>query len=310
MGARAVDRAIAVFSRRQYGAFSRAQVLAAGGTDSLIARRLGSGTWVRLAPGVYASADVQPTWHRQVMAATLVHEGLVAAAGTTAAVLYGADGFRPGRPQLLVAHDLRASNPLARVCRSRRLLPTDVIRIAGIPVLTMERLAVDLAPSLDKYQLGRLVDRGVILRKLDPETLVQRAGELLDHLGGGLGPLAEVLQERWTGVPPAASELEVAMYGLLDRAGFTGYVRQAAPPWFPKARGGIVLDTLFPDDRVILEGDGRLWHAQLEQIERDKRRDAIALAHGYVTLRPTWRMITRTPQVVVAALNAWVRLAA
>jgi hypothetical protein len=244
------------------------------------------------------------------MAASLVHGGLVAAAGPTAAVLYGADGFRRGRPQLLVGQTLRTENPLARVQRTRLLAPSDITRVHGIPTLTMERLVVQLAPSLDKYGLGRLVDRGVILHKLDPDRLMSRAEEVLRPQRGGPGALADVLAERWAGVAPAASELEVAMYRLLDRAGYRKYVRQVVPPWFEPARGGVVLDTLFPDDAVILEGDGRLWHARLEQWERDHQRDAAALAHGYLTVRVTWRMVTNTPQKVVAALAPWIRRAA
>jgi hypothetical protein len=127
---------------------------------------------------------------------------------------------------------------------------------------------------------------------------------------GGFGALRDVLAERWTGVAPAQSELEVVMYGLLDRSGYRNYVRQAVPPWFERARGGVVVDTLFPEDRVILEGDGRLWHAQLEQFERDRYRDAVASAHGYVTVRVTWRMLTSTPRLVRAALAPWVHRAA
>jgi hypothetical protein len=301
-----LDAAVARWSRRQHGAFSRTQVLAAGGTDGMIRHRLRSGEWLRLATGVYASPDVQPSWERQVMAATLVHAGPVAAAGSTAAVLYGADGFRRGRPQLLVPHIVRAANPLGRVRRSRHLLAADIVRVAGIPALTMERLVVDLAPTLERHSLGRLVDRGVITSKLDPEKLLDRAGAILRSGQRSTILVGDLLEERFTGTPPAASELEARLYELLDAAGYRGYVRQAVPPWFERARGGVVVDTLFPDKRFILEGDGRLWHPRLEQWERDLQRDALALAHGHVTMRVTWRMLTSTPHNVVRALAPWV----
>jgi hypothetical protein len=310
MNERDVDAAVAGVSRRQHGAFSRAQILRAGGGDGLIRSRVRTGVWVRLANGVYASADVQPTWHRQVMAATLVHGGLVAAAGPTAAVLHNADGFRRGRPRLLIPHSASGHNPLAQVRRTRHLTPIDVAHVGSIPTLTMERLVVDLAPDLDRHGLGRLIDRGVITNKLDPDKLLDRAGRLLRPGRPATIMVAGLMAERFTGTAPAASELEAGVYDLLDAAGFTGYVRQAMPPWFEPALGGVVMDTLFPDHRFILEGDGRLWHARLEQWERDLLRDAVALAHGYVTLRVTWRMLTKTPQRVVAAAAGWVRRAA
>jgi hypothetical protein len=304
------DTALARLSRRQHGAFSRAQVLAAGGSKSLIHRRVATKTWVRLSPGVYALAAANATWERQVMAATLVHHGLVAAAGSTAAALHGADGFRRLRPQLLIAHTLRPGNPLATVRRTRHLVAADISRVAGIPTLTVERLVVDLAPEVDKVALSRLVDQAVIRKKFDPEKLLNRAGSIFKPGQRESVVLSELLAERWTGKPPAASELEGGLYEILDAAGYRGYIRQATPPWFEPALGGVVVDSLFPDDRVILEGDGRLWHARLEQWERDHQRDAVALAHGYLTIRVTWRMVTRSPSTVTAALAPWIRRAA
>ncbi len=240
------------------------------------------------------------------MAATLVHRGAVAAAGTTAAALHGADGFRPGRPQLLIPHGGRPTNSLASVRRTRHLAASDITRVSGIPTLTVERLVVDLAPVVDRHELGRLMDMAVIARRLDPDKLVSRAGAILRPGKKGTALIADLLAERWTGTPPASSELEARIYELLDGAGYCNYRRQAVPPWFERAQGGVVVDTLFDDDRLILEGDGRLWHARLEQWERDHQRDLVALAHGFVTVRVTWRMVCATPAAVVAALVPWI----
>jgi len=302
-----VDAVIARWSRRQHGAFSRSQVLDAGGSEGLIRHRVRSGRWLRLAPGVYAFGAVKPTWERQVMAGTLVHAGLVAAAGSTAAVLHRVDGFHQGRPQLLVPHGTRSANPLSRVRRTRHLLPTDVVRIDGIPTLTLERLVVDLARDVDRRTLSRVMDRGVIARKLDPDRLLDRAGAILRPGQSEALLVSELLAERWTGKPPAASELEAVMFDLLDAAGYDDYDRQAVLPWFEPALGGVVVDSLFPQYRFILEGDGRLWHARLEQWERDHLRDAVALEHGFITMRVTWRMLTQSPEQVERSVARWVR---
>ena len=54
-------------------------------------------------------------------------------------------------------------------------------------------------------------------------------------------------------------------------------------PWRPAAPQR--LDALIEPARVILEGDGRAWHARLEQMGIDRRRDREAMAHGFVVAR-------------------------
>ncbi len=39
---------------------------------------------------------------------------------------------------------------------------------------------------------------------------------------------------------------------------------------------------------VVFEADGRRWHARLAAMERDRRRDLLAAAHGYLVVRLTW----------------------
>ena len=45
---------------------------------------------------------------------------------------------------------------------------------------------------------------------------------------------------------------------------------------------------LIPDHRLIIEADGRRWHARFADFDRDKWRDNQATAHGYRVLHFTW----------------------
>jgi very-short-patch-repair endonuclease len=60
-------------------------------------------------------------------------------------------------------------------------------------------------------------------------------------------------------------------------------------------------------DRLILELDGERHHAGAEAFERDRRRDAIAAAQGFQTLRYSYRQVMYDWPTVEAAVLAAVR---
>jgi hypothetical protein len=300
-----VDRALATVLRRQHGVVSRRQALAAGLTDQgLIAARR-TGRFVRLAAGVYADAGHPATWQRQLMAAVLAHRGQAVVTGRAAAALWGFDGFRPVRPQLLVPHSASAVNALARVTRTRHFDRSDLTRLAGLPVVNTVRLAVELAGELDAKQLGRLVDEGVLRGKLDLDRLLGRTAVLLRGRRSGRDTMCAVLEDRLDGYVPATSELERLLFATLDAAGYREYVPQFKLPWERAGRPAGTVDALFPLDRAIIEGDGRLWHARLEAWERDRQRDLDVLAHGFVPIRVTWRALTKDTAPFLQALGQW-----
>jgi very-short-patch-repair endonuclease len=67
---------------------------------------------------------------------------------------------------------------------------------------------------------------------------------------------------------------------------------------------GFFPDALWPEQRVIVELDGRRWHDSPTRFERDRARVARLVAAGYVVLHFTWRRLTREPMAVIAELSA------
>ncbi|PLS75190.1 MAG: hypothetical protein CYG61_08490 [Actinobacteria bacterium] len=59
-----------------------------------------------------------------------------------------------------------------------------------------------------------------------------------------------------------------------------------------------------------MEGDGRRWHARMDQMATDRRRDRDALNHGWRPYRFVWEEITREPQMVRGTLLDALALAA
>lgn len=301
-----IDRTAARLARAQYGAFSRAQLAAAGHAGSTIDRARRRGGWRNPDSGVYLLPSHRRSWEQRAMAATLGQPGS-ALAGRSAAALWGIGNVaRRGPIEIVVPPGSHHGSRLAAVRRSEH---RELRRTAGIPVSSPALTAVQLASVLETDRLGRVVDDSV------RDGLCR-----LDHLGDwavratrarlpGVGRLRAVLHERGEGHVPPESELEVCLFQMLDAAGIPPVDRQVRLPW----RGGAELrvDGVLRGWPIIVEGDGRAWHARLEQMESDRERDRIAVAHGYIPMRFSWLDLTeraeRSRQQVRDAGRAWTR---
>lgn len=71
-------------------------------------------------------------------------------------------------------------------------------------------------------------------------------------------------------------------------------VRQSRLPWLTEPIEGCV-DAAVPESRLLLEADGRSWHARLDDMARDRRRDRAALRAGWETLRFVYRDLVADP---------------
>jgi len=100
---------------------------------------------------------------------------------------------------------------------------------------------------------------------------------------------------------PPTSELERLLYRLLDRPELPGYERQ-----LPIDLTSIhaTVDAYIPSWRVIIEGDGRRWHNREADHDRDRLRDAEAMAAGFIVVRLTWKMLRYEPDECLSRLLA------
>ena len=87
---RGLDEVVERLAVQQHGAFTRDQVLAAGGSPSACDRRLRSRAWVRSAEaGVYLLRAQPDTWRQRLMACVLAGPSGTLASHRAAAVLHG-----------------------------------------------------------------------------------------------------------------------------------------------------------------------------------------------------------------------------
>lgn len=286
---RPIDVLATSLARRQHGAFSRAQLVAGGIPCRPIERRITGGEWLRLASGVYALPSHPGTWMRQVWAAHLAHPGSVVGLDT-AAVLHGDEGFRPGMVQLVVPPEAGIRSALARLHRFEGVRTTAV---AGLPVTTVAQTMADLCAVGWSPRVEAGLDRLLLARRVTYEQLEERVRFYAGTRRRGHALFEALVQERGDAAwAPSESELEDRLRRLVRRLpGPPEVVWQPRLPWRPTT--GERVDGLLPGPGVILEADGRAWHARVQDFDRDRWRDSEAVAHGLVVMRFTWVHLTQ-----------------
>ena len=170
--------------------------------------------------------------------------------------------------------------------RSLTLVRADVTVGHGIRVTMPARTLADIAPRLSDPQLIRAIHEARRNGDLPPAQL-QR---LLD----GCSRARRLVDP---GQPASESALDDAFRALLRR------FRLPVPELQADFHGHRV-DAIYRRERLIIELDGARDHRQWDRIERDHLRDALALQHGFVTLRITWRMIREQPRRLARQLRS------
>ena len=102
-------------------------------------------------------------------------------------------------------------------------------------------------------------------------------------------------------VHPARSTLEVKTRRLLVAHGLTDFVREFPLEW--KGRT-YLFDFNFERRRTILETNGRRWHDDPADYERDNEKWSVPGRHGYKLVFATWDKVTRHPLALIEELRA------
>jgi hypothetical protein len=301
---REVDRAIDGLARRQHGVFHRRQAVRIGCTPGLIRTRLATGRWVRLRGSQVFGLPSHPgTWQRQAMAATL-HVPGSALSGAAAAAALGFPGWRHGRPEVVTRHGSTNRSPFGVVRQSATVGRLTVVD--GIRIVSSADCLVQLAPELGAVGLGALLDDVGTTDRNVLHELRERYVRLADSRLPGIADVRSVLDARGDGTVPPSGVL-----GRKLRQVFAGIPSlppvewEATLPWLERGRGRV--DAVIHDWQLVVEADGRAWHTRVEDFERDRWRDNLALAHGYATTRWSWQQLTTQPTAcrnVLVAIGA------
>jgi hypothetical protein len=214
--------------------------------------------------------------------------------GVAAGALYGLLGLQRSRRQVLVPHGGVHVNPFARVIQTRHL--PERRWVEGFPVAPIERVICDLAREVTVRQLGGIIDDAAV-RGFTTLPRIERVFlTLAVPAWPGVHQMTEALRWRSEGYVPARSDLERAMRLIATTI-------PGPPPSFEVQIGdrsdmAQIVDCVFEEDRLILEVDGRSFHARLADFERDRRRDRRASRLGYTTWRFTYHEVMSDPESV------------
>lgn len=295
-----VDVSIGKLASRQQGTFSRRQVLAAGGSDAGINRRVNAGRCVRVLPGVYIVEGSAASWLRDVWCGLLATGPDTVVSHETALRLHGIADIPPWPVTLTVPHGRGSTVPRLRVHQIDDLRPAHVTRVRGLPVSRPDRAIVEVAATFRSRRLGRVLDDAVAARLASYTGVARCLGDVARRGKPGVRRLGEVLDDRGDGYVPPASDLERALFDVLAAGGLPEPRRQVPLPG-PGAVVGVA-DAAYVDERVLLEADGRRWHSRIQDLKRDRLRDAEAARVGWLTLRFLYEQVRDEPAEVCATV--------
>jgi hypothetical protein len=294
------DADVAALAARQAGTFSRTQALRLGATSGQIRSRLHQRRWRRLRSGVYLLAGSPPHRDRDRWVAHLAvgehsilgHEG--------AARMHAFTGFGRSPVTLTVDHPAHPRVPGITVHQICDIAPHHRARMRGLPVTTPARTVVDLAVVASPDVISTAVQDLVAGRRLRLNQIGRVLADVTRPGKPRLHVIAELL-DALAGEPIPQSVLERGLIDLLVAAAVpVPALQQPFPGRHPTAS---VVDGIYEAEKVIVEADGRRWHARFEAMLTDRERDQAAARAGWLTLRFLWEQIMEAPTEVAAAIT-------
>lgn len=279
---------------RQAGFITRRQALACGMTEEQLRHRVRSLRWRRVKPGLYLLWGFESSLRGRLVAATAVLGAVVS--HESAAEIHDLPGVKRGLAVVTVR--IRTTNrfPDVIVHQSTDLTERRVIEIEGLPTTDVVRTTIDLCSLLKPLAIGRIIDRLVIDGRATINEIADEI-ELLARQGKpGVLVARTALEPRISEKSLGESEIEAMALRLLREWGFDDPCVQYPLPWRSSRKGRV--DLAYPDFKLIIEIDGRAWHATLEAFENDRMRDNHAQLAGWRVLRITYRMMIDRPAEV------------
>lgn len=283
-----LDARIAALAHRHHGVVDIGQLYALGASRTQIGRRIATRRLLPLHRGVYAVGHRRLTQPGVWLAA-------VRALGSRAVLsfLHGAAlwELRPppgGKVNVTVPGRGRRQRKGIRV-HSTVDLPSDHVTVRdAIPVTTPARTLADLAGAIERPQLLRALEAAEFHAVLDvPSLLAVSAGR------PGADAIRQLLGME---LPHTRSDFEASLLDLCDRF-------EIPRPAMNVIVGGIEVDAVWHDRRLVVELDSWRHHGTRAAFERDRERDAELHALGFATLRVTYHQLTTRPRWVAAKLS-------
>lgn len=278
---------------------TRKQALNVGLSEDAIFRRVASGRWRLVFPGVYAVSGSPDSWMQRLLGGCLWAQGV--ASHRAAARVWGFEGF--GESLVEVTTERRVRSPSPDVVIHRQVLDRrDRTIFNGVPVTTPGRTLLDLAAVVD-LQLVEVALQDAVRRGL---TTMARIRLLLDRSRGkgkqGVGALRALIGDIQKPRRITETRLEGLLLKLIADA-------ELPPPMiqYPIRDGSRQIarvDFAYPDEMLIIEGDSFSFHSGPEDFQHDRDRSNMLTLMGWRILRVTWDDLVNRPSKVIEAIRS------
>jgi len=290
-----IDVAITRLAARQYSLAHRQQLFDLEMSPRQIQARVDARWLVPVHRTVYRLAGGRSSPEQTLLAACLAAGPGAVASHRSAGTVWGLRGVEEQPAEIIVVGDRHRRVAGAVVHRTDDLDPVDVSQRRGIPVTTPARTLLDLGAVAAASVVESALEDALMRRLVTFEHL----GRTLARLGGpgrsGAGVLRTLVEERAPATGPTQSVLEDELVRVLRRGGLPDPVRQYEV-------GGVKLDAAYPQVRLGIEADSRIWHGGRLDVQRNSDKANLLLAHGWRVLHFTLSDVRRRPAYVVDAV--------
>ncbi len=292
--------ALSVLSSPSLGMFRGSAAVDRGVSRKQLAALRAAGVIERVLPDTYRMTAVKRLNAQRLHGALLWGGVEAAAAGRSAGEVYGLEGVYAPIPEIIVpsSRNVRSYNVTVRHYADRT--PLLLRRHHGVATTGVEPTLVSLAAVLDDEELEVACEDGR-RRRL---TSIPALRAYLDRHGrarrAGVGALRDLIAEL-DPVHASRSTLEVKTRRLLVAHGITDFVREFPLEWNGRT---YLYDFGFAGKRAILETNGRRWHDDPADYEHDNEKWSVPGRRGYKLVLATWSKVTRTPDALLADLEA------
>ncbi|MEA2211353.1 MAG: hypothetical protein QOF83_1301 [Solirubrobacteraceae bacterium] len=273
------------------------QLLALGWTRKEVQGQVRRGTLHLEYRGVYSVGHRRVVTHARLLAALLSCGDSSFLSHRTAAAVWGLRAVNTRRIEVTVPG--RRLGPRAGIVihQSSQPDPTDLTKHNGLRVSSVSRMLVELSKTERQAELKRLITESIRKHALDFTGLEQT---LVRHeRRPGLAKLRQALRD----YQPRAhrkSNLERAFDELIAGT-------DIPPPQRNIYINGWEIDCYWPEFGLAVELDGRNYHSSLQDMERDRRKDADLLRLQIGSLRITDLRFELEPERIRAEVRELTR---
>jgi hypothetical protein len=301
-----LDHQLADVAATQHGVFTREDARAVGMTGRQINWRVAH-AWAPIHECVYRLRGVPPTWKGDLFAATRVAVGPAAISHRAAAALYALPGAEGGLVELTCRRWRRTRASGVVVHESTRLDLRDIAEVDGIPVVSAERLVLELASIFPNANFIERVIQSARRRRLITYGSTVETFERLARRGLKGVAVTRIALERWDpSTRPTDSDMETLLIQTLRAHGLP----EPATQFEVRDEFGVLVasaDAALPDWRITFEYQSKQEHSTEFQLLKDDRRRNAILAAGYFPLAARYEDLRSGGHVLAAEVKRLIR---